>query len=83
MNWSTGMTERFRPIVTPESDYTETDGRLSERQGAHSWPPMSFSPQTGLVYIPTIDAPAVLINLSDRNPGATIKYAGRQHGAGR
>jgi len=26
--------------------------------GAHSWQPMSFNPQTGLVYLPTIELPA-------------------------
>ena len=27
--------------------------------GAHNWPPMSFSPQTGLVYVPVMDAKQV------------------------
>jgi len=27
--------------------------------GAHSWPPMAFSPQTGLVYLPTMELPAL------------------------
>ena len=32
---------------------------------AHTWPPMSFNPKTGLVYIPVIDTPAVWVNLPD------------------
>jgi quinohemoprotein ethanol dehydrogenase len=32
--------------------------------GAHTWPPMSFSPRTGLVYIPVNEAPNVLVDLA-------------------
>jgi quinohemoprotein ethanol dehydrogenase len=40
--------------------------------GGHSWPPMSFSPETGLVYIPAIDAPSVWIDLLHN--GGRIKF---------
>ncbi|PLW68851.1 PQQ-dependent dehydrogenase, methanol/ethanol family [Pseudohalioglobus lutimaris] len=45
-----------RPIVDVEAaDYwtnSEPKTVFPGSQGAHNWPPMSFNPQTGLVYIP-------------------------------
>src|ERR1019366_10314365 len=40
--------------------------------GGHSWPPMSFNPRTGLVYIPAIDVPSVWVDL--RHNGGRIKF---------
>jgi len=34
--------------------------------GAHNWQPMSFSPATGLVYIPAIEVPMVFIDITNR-----------------
>jgi len=45
-----------RPRVKPEADYSKTNKPWSAvpgPQGAHGWPPMSYNPQTGLVYLPT------------------------------
>ena len=47
-----------RPIENPGARYHRQDalGRRSRvRIGAHNWQPMSFNPETGLVYIPAID----------------------------
>jgi alcohol dehydrogenase (cytochrome c)/quinohemoprotein ethanol dehydrogenase len=44
-----------RPVETPEARYDKTGKpflSLQSPNGAHTWHPMSFSPQTGLVYIP-------------------------------
>ena len=42
-----------RPVETPEASYArETRIIVPAPYGAHNWQPMSFSPQTGLVYIP-------------------------------
>ena len=48
--------ETGRPVETPEGQYlkearTVRPGPL----GGHNWHPMSYSPETGLVYIPAID----------------------------
>lgn len=67
VNWSSGLDKDFRPIVVPEADYSAPARVVyPSNVGAHSWPPMSFSPKTGLVYIPAIDAPAVLVNLQSQ-----------------
>jgi alcohol dehydrogenase (cytochrome c)/quinohemoprotein ethanol dehydrogenase len=57
VNWATGIDmQTARPIHNPEARYSQTgkpfEGSPSP-EGAHNWNPMAFSPQTGLVYIPT------------------------------
>ena len=56
INWSTGIDPvTGRPSINPEARY-EVTGKLwvslPGAGGAHSWQPMSFSRQTGLMYIP-------------------------------
>ncbi len=54
--WAKGIDQTTgRPIENPEARYTETGKAWTgspSPHGAHSWMPMSFDPQTGLVYIP-------------------------------
>src|SRR5204863_4354957 len=44
-----------RPVVNPEARYGTTAGVnvMPGPGGGHVWPPWSFSPLTGLVYIPS------------------------------
>lgn len=56
VNWAKGLNESTgRPIVNKESHYSEKDSvaLTPGPGGAHNWPPMSFHPNTGLVYIPS------------------------------
>lgn len=58
VNWAKGVDlHSGRPIVDLEAaDYWskgETKLVFPGSQGAHNWHPMSYSPKTGLVYIPT------------------------------
>ncbi|MGH8150305.1 MAG: PQQ-dependent dehydrogenase, methanol/ethanol family [Steroidobacteraceae bacterium] len=61
VDWSRGIDPRTgRPIVNPQALYDLTGktwvadpGNL----GGHNWQPMSYSPLTGLVYIPAQEAP--------------------------
>lgn len=44
-----------RPVETPDADYShETKLIVPAPYGAHNWQPMSYDPQTGLVYIPAM-----------------------------
>jgi len=57
VTWAKGIDAKTgRPIVDKEAaDYwtnSEPKTVFPGSQGAHNWPPMSFNPQTGLVYIP-------------------------------
>ena len=58
-NWTRGFDPKTgRPNVNPEVRYDET-GKVAlvqpGGQGAHGWHPMSFSPQTGLVYFSAVE----------------------------
>ena len=55
--WASGIDLKTgRPIENPAARYSETGRPFLQMPGplgAHSWHPMSFSPKTGLVYLPT------------------------------
>lgn len=53
INWALGVDEvTGKPIVNPEARYTSNDSvRITPGPGgAHNWSPMSFNPNTGLLY---------------------------------
>jgi quinohemoprotein ethanol dehydrogenase len=54
VTWAKGLDAKGRPIVHPQALYTAMESiQLTPGPGgAHNWPPMSFNPNTGLVYIP-------------------------------
>ena len=58
-NWARGFDPKTgRPNVNPDVRYDET-GKVAfvqpGAQGAHGWHPMSYSPQTGLVYFSAVE----------------------------
>jgi quinohemoprotein ethanol dehydrogenase len=55
LNWAKGIDQKTgRPIVHPEAIYGFESVQISPSAGgAHNWSPMSYNPNTGLVYIPT------------------------------
>ncbi len=60
VNWARGIDPKTgRPIVNEEAKWSAgNDENFVARPGAygaHSWHPMAYSPDTGLVYIPTQD----------------------------
>jgi len=65
VNWATHIDmQTGRPVETPDARYDET---LAAKKispgagGAHNWQPMSFSRDTGLVYIPAKQEPMVYV----------------------
>ena len=58
VTWTTGLDPKTgRPRVAPEARYLREPAMVAPGPlGAHNWYPMSFSPQTGLAYIPALDA---------------------------
>ncbi len=58
VNWASGISiETGRPIEIPEARYNVSDQGhivIPGPEGAHSWHPWSYNPDTGLVYIPEI-----------------------------
>jgi alcohol dehydrogenase (cytochrome c)/quinohemoprotein ethanol dehydrogenase len=59
INWATGFDPKTgRPIENPQARYGVTGKQFVAKPGAaggHAWQPMSYSPDTGLVYIPALD----------------------------
>lgn len=74
VNWASKIDMKTgRPVVTKDADwYTTPKNVYPSWAGAHTWPPMSYSPQTGLVYIPVVDVPSVWVDLAHN--GGTLKY---------
>lgn len=49
-----------RPVETEQAEYFDEPKLIFPGpQGAHNWQPMSYNPQTGLVYIPAKEAGAI------------------------
>ncbi|KPL69205.1 alcohol dehydrogenase [Erythrobacter sp. SG61-1L] len=61
-----------RPVEKPEARFANKPYMIyPSGLGAHAWMPMSYSPKTGLVYIPAMHAPIVMsdnVNY-ERHPG--------------
>ena len=63
VNWATGYDSNGRPIETPEARQTDKPrDNIPSIFGAHNWQPMSFNPQTGLVYLPAQHVPLTLMD---------------------
>ena len=61
VNWASGVNPGTgRPLVNPQALYGKTGKpwlAMPGPFGSHNWQPMSFSPETHLVYLPTQDVP--------------------------
>jgi PQQ-dependent dehydrogenase (methanol/ethanol family) len=55
VSWASGFTSEGRPIETDIDYRTEAKFVKPSPLGAHNWEPMSYSPRTGLVYVPAMD----------------------------
>lgn len=63
VNWATGYDKNGRPMEVAESRSVDKPyDAIPGPYGAHNWHPMSFNPQTGLVYLPAQNVP---VNLMD------------------
>lgn len=60
VNWATGYDANGRPIEVAAARDPDTPWEtIPSAYGAHNWHPMSYNPQTGLVYIPAQGVPLV------------------------
>jgi quinohemoprotein ethanol dehydrogenase len=63
VNWATGYDTNGRPIETAEARQSDKPREVIPGPlGAHNWHPMSFNPQTGLVYLPAHNIPVTLMD---------------------
>lgn len=79
VNWATGYDASGRPIEVPEARSPDKSfDSIPGPFGAHNWHPMSFNPQTGLVYLPAQGVPLNLTGektLVQNAPGSN-KFGG-------
>ena len=75
ITWAKGLNEATgRPIVNPEAYYDNDPIGVEiypTGGGAHNWSPMSYSPLTGLVYIPSSFSPFPYKATDELRPGST------------
>ena len=78
VNWATGYDANGRPIEVPAARGDDPYDSIPGPYGAHNWHPMSFNPQTGLVYLPAQNVP---LNLTpektfEQNAATPGKFGG-------
>ncbi len=73
VNWARGLDDSGRPMVNPEAYYDTHDpvSIYPTGGGAHNWAPMSYNPNTGLVYIPASYMPFPYQAAETLTPGTT------------
>lgn len=63
VNWASGYDKNGKPMnIAAARDGSKPQDVVPGPYGAHNWHPMSFNPQTGLVYLPAQNVP---VNLMD------------------
>jgi quinohemoprotein ethanol dehydrogenase len=74
VNWAKGIDMKTGlPMFTARADYSKQPQNINPSwAGGHTWNPMSYDQDTGLVYIPSIDASNVWIDL--KTNGGSIKH---------
>jgi quinohemoprotein ethanol dehydrogenase len=61
VNWATGYDSNGRPMEIAAARGDAPYDAIPGPYGAHNWHPMSFNPQTGLVYLPAQGVPLNLM----------------------
>jgi alcohol dehydrogenase (cytochrome c) len=78
-NWASGMDKQGRPILNPEKVATIPGAIVSS--SATNWPPPSYSPDTGLFYVPEDNGLSIRY-LIDADPRGSMGLGGVQGGGG-
>jgi quinohemoprotein ethanol dehydrogenase len=82
INWATGFDKKNngRPIINPDAFYDQNKVVViyPGGGGAHNWAPMSFNPNSGLVYLPYTAGTYNFVAAPEPNPNA----GGGAHGLG-
>ncbi|WP_454727624.1 MULTISPECIES: PQQ-dependent dehydrogenase, methanol/ethanol family [Cupriavidus] len=79
VNWASGYDQNGRPVeIAAARDGDKPYDAIPGPYGAHNWHPMSFNPQTGLVYLPAQHVPLNLMD--DKNWTFNGGQPGQPHG---
>jgi len=74
VNWASRVDLKSgRPILAPRADwYSGPKNIYPSWGGGHTWNPMSYSRDTGLVYIPVLDVPNIWVDMTHN--GGAVTY---------
>ena len=77
VNWAKGLNAKGQPVRDPAKDH-HVGGALvsSNNGGATNWPPQAFSPETGLLYVPTAENYAMYY-LTELDPRGAMGLGGK------
>ena len=83
-NWTTGeVDENGRPVILQEAIDLDNFAVYPGPTGGHNWHPMSFNPDTGLVYIPTnVQLPMVYARTEQGENANSLWNIGYDYAAG-
>ena len=77
VNWADGLDKNGAPVRIPAKDYDLAGALVSPaNQGITNWPPPAFSPDTGLLYVPTTDSYAMYY-LATTDPRGAMGLGGK------
>jgi alcohol dehydrogenase (cytochrome c) len=77
VNWAKGLNERGQPVRDPAKDHHIAGALVSSANGgATNWPPPAYSPDTGLLYVPTSETYAMYY-LSETDPRGAMGLGGK------
>jgi alcohol dehydrogenase (cytochrome c) len=77
VNWAQGLNEKGQPRRNPAKDHHVAGALVSSNNGgATNWPPQAFSPETGLLYVPTAENYAMYY-LTETDPRGAMGLGGK------
>jgi alcohol dehydrogenase (cytochrome c) len=77
-NWAKGLDGKGRPARDPAKDSTVPGSLVSPNNGGTTnWPPPSYSPDSGLFYVPTNEAYAMYY-LTETDPRGAMGLGGKE-----
>ena len=79
MNWAKPELNKLgQPVRDPAKDYHVAGALVSSANGgATNWPPPAFSPDTGLLYVPTAETYAMYY-LTETDPRGAMGLGGKE-----
>jgi alcohol dehydrogenase (cytochrome c) len=77
VNWAKGLNAKGQPVREPAKDHHIAGALVSSANGgATNWPPPSYSPDTGLFYVPTTETYAMYY-LTETDPRGAMGLGGK------
>ena len=77
VNWASGLNAKGQPVRNPAKDSTVGGALVSSSNGgAANWPPPSFSPDTGLFYVPLTESYSMYY-LTETDPRGAMGLGGK------